>query len=165
MIATGGALGGVFVALLAPSLFTTYAEYPLGLGALLSAGRARAGIAARAWTRYPGKPYWVIAPLAGLSMGLLAAVVTWTSDATRTFWRASATSTAFCAFRNRRDVNGPKRLLTHGRVTHGFQYLDPEKRDWPTTYFGPASGIGLAMRFHPRRERADARRSRARASA
>ena len=155
VIATGGALGGVFVALLAPEIFTTYAEYPLGLGfccLLAASGWYRT----RSWTRYPGKPYWVIAPLAGLTMGLLAAVVTWTSDTDPHVLARFRNFYGILRIQEQRDVNGPKRLLTHGRVTHGFQYLDPEKRDWPTTYFGPSSGIGLAMRHHPRRERADA---------
>jgi SAM-dependent methyltransferase len=34
---------------------------------------------------------------------------------------------------------------------HGYQYADEEKRYWPTSYFGPTSGVGMAIRFHPRR--------------
>jgi hypothetical protein len=150
LIATGGALGGVFVALLAPAVFTTYAEYPLSLGfccLLAAAGWYRS----RAWTAYPGKPYWVIAPLAGLGMGLLAALVTWTSDADPQVLARFRNFYGILRIQEQSDVNGEKRLLTHGRVTHGFQYLDPDKRRWPTTYFGPESGIGLAMRHHPRR--------------
>ena len=26
--------------------------------------------------------------------------------------------------------------MIHGHTEHGFQYLDPEKRRWPTTYYG-----------------------------
>ena len=32
-IAAGGALGGVFVALIAPNIFTEFNEYPMGLAA------------------------------------------------------------------------------------------------------------------------------------
>jgi hypothetical protein len=150
LIATGGALGGVFVALLAPALFTTYAEYPLSLGfcCLLAAAGWYRG---RAWTAYPGRPYWVIAPLSGLGMGLLAALVTWTSDADPHVLARFRNFYGILRIQEQSDVNGAKRVLTHGRVTHGFQYLDPHKRRWPTTYFGPESGIGLAMRHHPRR--------------
>ncbi len=39
--------------------------------------------------------------------------------------------------------------LTHGRIRHGTQLqLHPS---WPTTYFGPESGIGLALEHHPKR--------------
>jgi hypothetical protein len=155
VIATGGALGGVFVALVAPALFTTYAEYPLGLGAaclLMGLGWYRS----RAWKAYSGKPHWVIAPLAGLAMGFLVSVVTWSSDADPNVLARFRNFYGILRVQEQTDANGPKRLLTHGRVTHGFQYLDPDKRRWPTSYFGPGSGIGLAMRNHPRREASDA---------
>jgi hypothetical protein len=38
------------------------------------------------------------------------------------------------------------RSLTNGTINHGEQFLNPVLRDRPTTYFGPHSGIGLAIR-------------------
>jgi len=38
-----------------------------------------------------------------------------------------------------------ERLLTHGTITHGMQYLDPERSHWPTTYYGRNCGAGLAV--------------------
>jgi hypothetical protein len=38
------------------------------------------------------------------------------------------------------------RSLTVGTINHGEQFLSPARRDSPTTYFGPNSGIGLAIR-------------------
>jgi len=40
--------------------------------------------------------------------------------------------------------------LTHGRITHGFQFTAPELRRVPTTYHSPSSGVGIALRFHVR---------------
>jgi len=40
-------------------------------------------------------------------------------------------------------------LLQHGRITHGLQFVTPERAKWPTTYYGETSGIGLAMRAFP----------------
>jgi spermidine synthase len=37
------------------------------------------------------------------------------------------------------------RVLTHGTITHGKQFIDPARRDWPTTYYGDTSGIGRAI--------------------
>ena len=51
-IAAGGAIGGVFVALIAPRVFTEFSEYPIGLAAaclLGFAGWARSGALAQ-WT-------------------------------------------------------------------------------------------------------------------
>jgi len=39
--------------------------------------------------------------------------------------------------------------LKHGRIRHGEQLK--QQPDWPTSYYGPRSGIGLALRLHPRR--------------
>lgn len=41
-------------------------------------------------------------------------------------------------------------LLRHGRITHGFQFVDPEQARWPTAYYGETSGIGLAFRALPK---------------
>ncbi len=45
----------------------------------------------------------------------------------------------------------PSRNLIHGRINHGFQLLSDEWRRKPVGYYAPNSGVGLAMRFHPRR--------------
>src|SRR5262249_52933933 len=51
-----------------------------------------------------------------------------------------------------RDNPSSERLsLRHGRIVHGFEYTAPEKRFLPTTYYGPDSGIGVALLHHPRR--------------
>ena len=54
-VALGGALGGLFVGLLAPNLFNAYYEFPIGLG--LFAVLAAAPLW-RAWQKLPGKPMW-----------------------------------------------------------------------------------------------------------
>jgi hypothetical protein len=41
--------------------------------------------------------------------------------------------------------------MTHGQIEHGYQYLDADKRHWPTAYYGAGSGIGIAITHHPRR--------------
>jgi SAM-dependent methyltransferase len=49
-----------------------------------------------------------------------------------------------------RDNDDPKdlenlRTLTHGTINHGEQFTHPERRMQPTTYYGPKSGVGLAI--------------------
>ena len=39
-----------------------------------------------------------------------------------------------------------QRRLLHGVILHGDQYTAPDKRRTPTTYYGPGSGIALALR-------------------
>jgi len=38
------------------------------------------------------------------------------------------------------------RTLTHGTINHGEQFLNPARRNLPTTYYGPGTGVGLAIR-------------------
>ena len=42
--------------------------------------------------------------------------------------------------------------LRNGRIVHGFQYQAPDKRDEPTSYYSPKSGVGLAILKHPHRD-------------
>jgi SAM-dependent methyltransferase len=37
------------------------------------------------------------------------------------------------------------RVLSHGTIIHGKQFLENDRRDWPTTYYGLTSGVGLAI--------------------
>ncbi|MGA2262218.1 MAG: fused MFS/spermidine synthase [Acidobacteriota bacterium] len=53
---------------------------------------------------------------------------------------------------NKDDPAQRRFTLMHGRIEHGFQFQDAEKRYWPTSYYGPDSGVGLAIRYHPRRQ-------------
>ena len=38
------------------------------------------------------------------------------------------------------------RTLTHGTINHGEQFLNPARQMLPTTYYGPNTGVGLAIR-------------------
>jgi hypothetical protein len=40
-------------------------------------------------------------------------------------------------------------LLQHGGITHGLQFTQPEQAKWPTTYYGPGSGIHMAVQALP----------------
>ena len=45
----------------------------------------------------------------------------------------------------------PHLQLTHGQINHGIQYVEGPLRRRPVSYYGPDSGIDLAVRRHPRR--------------
>lgn len=40
-------------------------------------------------------------------------------------------------------------LLQHGKITHGFQFTDPDFAKWTTSYYGSNSGVGLAWAQFP----------------
>ncbi len=149
-VAAGGALGGLFVGVLAPLLFKGYWEYPLGLllcGALLVVVLARdpkTQVARSLAVLAVAGALWLALALAfvlPIKQGLESAVMT-----SRSFYGV---------LRVREELPGDPswhlRSLTHGRIQHGFQYLEPGKRRQPTAYYGEESGVGRAIRSHPRR--------------
>lgn len=46
------------------------------------------------------------------------------------------------------------RLLLNGRITHGYQFTEAEASGRVTTYYGPPTGVGLAVQYFPLDENA-----------
>jgi len=149
-IAAGGALGGVFVALVAPRVFSDFTEFPLVLA-------ASALLALDAWRRagafhdFNARPLLVRSVISGLALACAVAMVSAGEGASDNDLRTVRNFYGILRISDKDldDKSIARRTLTHGRILHGFQYLSAEKRGWPTTYFGEHTGIGLAMGFHP----------------
>lgn len=153
VVAAGGALGGLFVALAAPRMFQGYWEYHLSLVGCVVLTLA-AWIRGKAWEPYEKRPVWVFSPVSGMTFALVSALVTMATLVQRTGEDTLITSRNFYGIlrlTQTADDYGTKLTLTHGRVVHGLQYIDGEKSLWPTAYYGPDSAIGLALKHHPRR--------------
>jgi hypothetical protein len=149
-IAAGGAVGGIFVALLAPFLFTSYLELPILLAstaALLLIQRIRCG-EIKSLRRLPPVAR---SSITGLGFAILVPFFLFNTDAHKTLLR---TRNFFGILRVTDETEGSshKRALTHGATMHGIQFQDEQRRRTPTTYYGWASGIGQAITEHPRRE-------------
>jgi hypothetical protein len=151
-IAAGGALGGVFAALIAPRIFTEFSEYLIGLAGACVLGFL-AWMRTGALSQWTSRNFAVRLPLMALLFGGVTSIVATVNnkqpaiESIRNFYGILRIDEP------PPDQNGRYRRLTHGRVQHGFQYLDPDKRDRPTTYYGPHSGVALAIDAlpHPRR--------------
>jgi hypothetical protein len=143
-IAAGGALGGVFVALIAPRIFTEFSEYPVGLAAaclLGFTGWLRTGALAM-WTR---SNFAIRLPLMALLLGGITSVM---AGVTMSNLPSAASARNFYGIlrvMEKSDRNGPLRELRHGTIRHGFQYQNAPQRSWPTTYYGPHSGIATVL--------------------
>ncbi|MHC4154615.1 MAG: fused MFS/spermidine synthase [Planctomycetota bacterium] len=148
MIAIGGALGGFFVAVVAPVIFETYRELHVGILAsclfvLLADKRLTGG-----WRRV----VWVgIILVAGL------AAIFVRSRHGQTYETAVQNSRNFFGVltvweREREYPEYHRYVLQHGTTCHGLQFVDPAKRQLPTAYYGPSSGAGLAVQFFPRQK-------------
>jgi hypothetical protein len=147
-IAGGGALGGVFVALAAPRIFTEFDEYPIGLAAtclLGLVGWMRSG----AWSMWTKHNIMVRIPLMALLIGGLGGVVAINlsgAQPIRAKWRNFY---GILHVTDLPDPHGAMRELTHGRIKHGSQYLEQAWRDRPTSYYGPHSGVAIALNALP----------------
>jgi SAM-dependent methyltransferase len=151
MLSLGGALGGLFVGLLAPHLFTGYWELPLALIAV--------GVLAFIVTRSLfARPLTTVAPLAALVAASVCVYYAWKYDeflkddtilAQRNFYGALRVKQTKSA----QEIDAHRKLV-HGVIMHGEQYMHANFRWMPTSYYGDSSGIGMALsRFHPTEQR------------
>ncbi len=209
LVAAGGALGGVFVSLLAPHLFSGYWEYHLGLWGSVLLMFVVLWLDETSWLNQKG--IWLPASII-LAACLFPVALAFLIDTTKVVkdWRfplmvliavvllvrlmygsrseahghTSSELAKFCmattlsalggvlamnyvhinlvAIRNFYGVlsvaepaeNDPAwrtRQLLNGPILHGFQFLDPAKRRYRTSYYGRLSGVGLAFLNHPKR--------------
>jgi hypothetical protein len=172
-LAVGGALGGLFVAVMAPWLFKDFFElhWALLACALLAAALWSAPKAGAAELGNPGTTAgsWRHRPIVQLLKRLLFSRVlralllgAGTIALGVALWRESAESRETALYHSRNfygvlaveeyepeDSDSRYVLLQHGRITHGLQFLDPEKARWPVSYYGARSGIGAAMNALP----------------
>jgi hypothetical protein len=152
MIALGGTLGGVFVAIVAPHVFHTYFELPLAMVACSALAAIVLWISPEKWT---GK-----IPLAAVRIAMLTFTVGlaihlgYEKHRSDRIFRLSVRN--FYGVLRVRDIPADEeetavRRLIHGTINHGTQLLDAAHRDQPTSYYGPYSGIGRAMGYLQKR--------------
>lgn len=144
MIALGGALGGVFVALIAPTFFVGDFELPIGLflTAALALGLL---VGAPELARRPGLRQAAAVGGGGL-VGALA--FTLAQQQWQNLHDARVTARSFYGTLRVRDIGTGEdayRRLLHGNIIHGEQFLDPQRQRRPTTYYGEQTGAGLAL--------------------
>ncbi|MBV9864308.1 MAG: fused MFS/spermidine synthase [Abitibacteriaceae bacterium] len=137
MMSIGGALGGLFVGLLAPHLFRDFHELPLAIAAcaLLALFILYRDESVAWWG-----PTWITLAL------LTVALISYMAKGVRqTMNEYRLTRRNFYGVL-RVSQDDTTRSLTHGTTLHGEQFLAPELHMKPTTYYGPDSGVGLAVR-------------------
>ena len=145
MMSAGGALGGLLVGLLAPHFLNALYEMPVGLVACaaLVSYVLRQDIELKWIRRWPGIVVTGVLTLA------LAGYVGWQIRQMVSGSRVLVRN--FYGGLKVRDSGDPgsleaTRTLTHGTINHGEEYLNIARRDLPTTYYGPNTGIGIAIR-------------------
>ena len=177
MIAAGGALGGIFVAILAPLIFQDFYELHWGL---FACGLLFWFVCLREHasdTRKKKTKAQTVTPLKksatkfGILSGGLAGlgITLWlqahsqahpTPHADPATGKHSFNKTrveqsrnfygVLSVFRHEDDeLNTQLMEFSHGRTLHGMQFTDPERALWPTAYFTESSGIGILMSSLP----------------
>jgi spermidine synthase len=137
MISLGGALGAIFVGLLAPYFFAAIYEFPLAL--CFTAVLAAIVLWPDGWLE---RIFWSCLTMA-MTAVLVYNVRTYEKDAVltvRNFYGG-------LRVKQLHDwLKQPYRELYHGKIEHGAQFLAPPKSLQATTYYGPASGVGIALK-------------------
>jgi len=136
-VSAGGALGGLFVAVVAPLIFTGYFELGVGLGAL----------ALLAVLRFVsvGRIAYALSLLVLLGVGACA-----TYDGFRQQRDVLVAKRSFYGVLRVKEYGVPGedshlRRLVHGTIMHGEQYLSARMRHTPTSYYTESSGIAAAI--------------------
>ena len=146
MLSIGGAIGGLFVALIAPNLFNGYQEFPIGLAmcAILAAI-----VLIRSDRLLPRPVFrWAFrAALAGLVAMYVVSLATTVRDSIEGYLLVRRNFYGQLRVRDRIDPDEhlTHRVLLHGRINHGEQILDDRYRREPVSYFCHDTGIGRAM--------------------
>jgi hypothetical protein len=142
MIALGGALGGIFVGLVAPRVFRSVYEFPIALFAVCTCALLAV------WTRPSlGRRWrWTLCALAILAG---AATAYWDLSFVH-FLRSDVIlmqRNFYGTLRVREIGEGDRQVhrLLHGVILHGEQPTRAADRLEPGTYYARSSGVGLAI--------------------
>jgi hypothetical protein len=151
VLAGGGAVGAIFVAVVAPAVFRDNSELALLLTLcpflVMTVCRADAQRILAAWLPNGA----TLRRLVWISAGfVLCTAAAWAGYST---WKVARSSRLLV-----RNFYGPLRVfdftqagvgtvrqLNHGATIHGDEFLDAARRDSPSGYYGLRSGIGRAL--------------------
>ena len=138
MLSIGGALGGVLVGLVAPRVLPGYFELAIAL--IACTVMMLAVIDYRAWR--------ITAAIScAVAAGVLVASYTYVSS-----YQESARAMVRNFYGGLRVIEYDEgtedeaRTMVHGTVIHGKQFTAPERQRERITYYGPGSGVGLAVK-------------------
>jgi hypothetical protein len=153
MVSIGGALGGLFVSMVAPVIFNGYWEFFVGLAMIiailitvlspsLQASRAKQSRTELEVAR--ARFVFFTFALVTVMLALLSTFFSGALYARRNFYGVIRVREIIPA-----GAAGAAYVMSHGITVHGLQFIGPELRDAPTTYYVPDSGAGLAITNHP----------------
>lgn len=140
----GGAIGGLFVGLVAPALFEGHEE--LVVAAVLALGFTFVAIVRDRRASVPAPlrvAVWILAiALVGLEVRTAVAPEPNQIHQERSFFGVSRVT-------EYADATPPYRVLLHGSTIHGSQFVSEGRRRVPTAYYGRASVVSVLPASRP----------------
>jgi spermidine synthase len=153
LVAAGGVAGTFFVGIVCPLIFR--ANYDLAIAFLVTAVLATVVMWSDGWAQ---RLMWTAASLGLVALGVALYVMSSrnTLMLARNFYGSLRVTEAGyddelagAGMNSDGSVStgtGPVRVLMNGRIRHGMQMMDADRRHVPTTYYGADSGVGVALR-------------------
>ena len=150
VISMGGAVGGVLVNFVAPYLFTGWWEFPIGFVFVF----LLTGVTI---LKRPGKK---LHPIINFAIALVftigvTAMTKVTLDIVTDYEKnveiAKRNFYGILRVYNGETDHVPTKKLYHGGINHGMQFQSSKWKTYPTTYFARWSGVGVALRKHPKK--------------
>jgi hypothetical protein len=148
MCSAGGALGGLLVAIVSPLVFSTFVE--LNLALIFACAISAIAVFQDERLKLRSRSVWIYVT-GGIVLLIAFIAVFWMQTDTMQTHRDLAVRNFYGVLyidhvidSENPEESGTK--LVHGRISHGFQYSDPELRRLPTMYYNETSGVGIALR-------------------
>jgi hypothetical protein len=145
MVSIGGALGGIFVSLIAPIIFNGYWEFFVGLAMtiaiLLTIIRSNQSRDITRRSRF----VFIVFGLVTVMLAILSTLFSGALYSRRNFYGVIRVREVIPD-----NSTGRAYVMSHGITVHGLQFISPKLRNVPTTYYVPEGGAGLAILNHPK---------------
>jgi SAM-dependent methyltransferase len=138
MLSVGGALGGFLVSIAGPILLPGYFELYIALA--LFAFCSLLILYRKHWAT---DILWTAAAVASIVLAVVE--IRSTAQGSRVMVRNYYGSLRVQDSTAGTDRETYTRTLIHGTINHGMQFLSDNRYLLPTTYYGPNSGVGLAI--------------------
>ena len=142
LISLGGVIGGAFVGLIAPNVFSTYVELPVLLVAI-----AELYVVLQWNRRGSRRTLWLVRTV--MVMGVVVLLSQLMLSEIQTRRQSILVKRNFYGTLSVQDDPSSyelaRRYLIHGTISHGYQYIHDDYRRVPASYFSRHSGAGLAL--------------------
>jgi SAM-dependent methyltransferase len=147
LMSAGGALGGLFVSVIAPRIFDTFFEWKIGLWGSFAFTCVLAAIAIDRLLQVRRRQGHAIVALGTLALAAagIYCMVEWQKGDDEPIYLNRNFYGRVAVYEYEPNTPQHHRTFKSGRVAHGQQYLAPEKRQTPIAYYGPETGAGRTL--------------------